>query len=326
MEYLFLNVGDTASLPPTPASAPGGAAAAQRCPAPRQRDRHRLGLDQQHRVSVSALCKHVRSARMDFSAILRIRRTDREPAQRRSWQGFLGARRSAGAWRVRQPWRWPALSAPQAYAVQRGARRPPRPSRSSRSSCGAACRTTTPGIPSPSRAATTWATSWTRSRPTSSGIRLGGLFPLLAKQADKFSLIRSMTHRNNGHETAAYLMQTGHAPGERISYPSVGAVFALAKSQTYKGLIPPYVVLTSPQGRFSEEGFLGPKYKPFATGGDPNNDTLRGRRHRGPGHYRRTSAGPPQPVATSWTPWARSWRRPTRRSPPPRKPRTPPTS
>ena len=105
-----------------------------------------------------------------------------------------------------------------------------------------------------------------------SGIRLGAWFPALAKQADKYSLIRSMTHRNNGHETAAYLMQTGHIPGERISYPSVGAIFALAKGRTYKGLIPPYVVLTSPQGRFSEEGFLGPKYKPFATGGDPNSE------------------------------------------------------
>ena len=102
------------------------------------------------------------------------------------------------------------------------------------------------------------------------GIQLGELFPNLAKQANKFSLIRSMTHRNNGHETAAYLMQTAHAPGERLAYPSVGAVFALLKSPTYKGLIPPYVVLTQPQGRFSEEGFLGPKLKPFATGGDPN--------------------------------------------------------
>lgn len=102
------------------------------------------------------------------------------------------------------------------------------------------------------------------------GIQLGELFPQMAKQADKFSLIRSMTHRNNGHETAAYLMQTAHAPGERLAYPSVGAVFSLFKSQNYKGLIPPYVVLTQPQGRFSEEGFLGPKLKPFATGGDPN--------------------------------------------------------
>lgn len=103
-----------------------------------------------------------------------------------------------------------------------------------------------------------------------SGIRLGGLMPNLARQADKFSLIRSMTHRNNGHETAAYLMQTGHMPGERLAYPCIGAVFSLFKSKDYKGLIPPYIVLTQPQGRFSEAGFLGPKYKPFATGGDPN--------------------------------------------------------
>ncbi len=102
------------------------------------------------------------------------------------------------------------------------------------------------------------------------GIQVGQLFPLLAKQADKYSLLRGMTHRNNGHETAAYLMQTGHAPGERLAYPSVGAVFAYFKSKEYKGMIPPYVVLTRPQGRFSEEGFLGPKLKPFATGGDPN--------------------------------------------------------
>ena len=105
-----------------------------------------------------------------------------------------------------------------------------------------------------------------------SGIQLGELFPELAKQADKFSLIRSMTHRNNGHETAAYLMQTGHLPGERLAYPSIGAVFALMKGYNvgYQGLIPPYVVLTQPQGRFSEAGFLGSKFKPFATGGDPN--------------------------------------------------------
>ncbi len=102
------------------------------------------------------------------------------------------------------------------------------------------------------------------------GIQIGELFPKLAQQADKYALIRSMTHRNNGHETAAYLMQTAHTPGERLAYPSVGAVFALFKSRDYKGLIPPYVVLTQPQGRFSEEGFLGPKLKPFATGGDPN--------------------------------------------------------
>jgi len=102
------------------------------------------------------------------------------------------------------------------------------------------------------------------------GTQLCELFPELSRQADKYALIRSMTHGNNGHETAAYLMQTGHQPGERLAYPSVGAVFALLRGRDYEGIVPPYVVLTKPQGRFSEEGFLGPMFKPFATGGDPN--------------------------------------------------------
>ena len=102
------------------------------------------------------------------------------------------------------------------------------------------------------------------------GIQIGQLLPELAKQADKYSLIRSMTHGNNGHETASYLVQTGRA-SERDVFPCVGAVTSYFKGYDagYKGLIPPYIVLTEPQGRFSEAGFLGPKYKPFATGGDP---------------------------------------------------------
>jgi len=104
-----------------------------------------------------------------------------------------------------------------------------------------------------------------------SGIRICELLPQLAKQADKYSIIRSMTHGNNGHETASYITQTGRQPG-RLVYPCVGAVVSRFRGYDagYKGLVPPYVVLTRPQGRFSEAGFLGPKYKPFATGGDPN--------------------------------------------------------
>ncbi len=117
------------------------------------------------------------------------------------------------------------------------------------------------------------------------GIRIGELLPLLAKQADKFSIIRSMTHGINGHETAAYMMQTGHQPGVGLVYPSLGAIVSLFKGYDqglslrkssqlapsgYKGLIPPFVALTDGLGRFAEEGFLGPRYKVFATGGDPN--------------------------------------------------------
>jgi len=102
------------------------------------------------------------------------------------------------------------------------------------------------------------------------GIQLGYLFPQLARHADKYALIRSMTHGNDGHETAAYLMQTGHKPGGQLSYPSVGAVFTFFRKNEYKGLLPPFIVMLQAAGRFSEEGFLGPAYKPFATGGDPN--------------------------------------------------------
>jgi len=66
------------------------------------------------------------------------------------------------------------------------------------------------------------------------GIQICQMLPLLAQQADKYSIILK-----------------GYEHG-------------------YKGLVPPYIVLTQPQGRFSEAGFLGPRYKPFATGGDPN--------------------------------------------------------
>ncbi len=103
------------------------------------------------------------------------------------------------------------------------------------------------------------------------GFKINAALPLLAKQADKYSVVRSMTHGINAHETASYVMQTGHESG-RLVFPSVGAVVSLFKGYDhgYKGAIPPYVVLTKPQGRFSEAGFLGRRFKPFVTGGDPN--------------------------------------------------------
>ena len=105
------------------------------------------------------------------------------------------------------------------------------------------------------------------------GVSVGQLLPQLAQQADKYSVIRSMTHGVNGHETASYITQTGHTPGgKRLIYPGVGAVVSLFKGvdHGYSETIPPYVVMTRPLGRFSDVGFLGLKYKPFVTGGDPN--------------------------------------------------------
>ncbi len=105
------------------------------------------------------------------------------------------------------------------------------------------------------------------------GIKINAALPLLAQHADKYAIIRSMTHGVNAHETASYIVQTGRHPGQLV-FPSVGAVVAAFKGydQGYDGIVPPYIVLTEPQGRFSEAGFLGQQYRPFATGGDPNRD------------------------------------------------------
>jgi len=103
------------------------------------------------------------------------------------------------------------------------------------------------------------------------GIRIGELLPRLAQCADKYSIIRGMTHGVNAHETASYMVQTGRPEGDGLVYPCAGSVVSLFKGYDagFQGLIPPYIVLTKPQGRFSEAGFLGSRYKPFATGGNP---------------------------------------------------------
>ncbi|MHC4742170.1 MAG: DUF1501 domain-containing protein, partial [Planctomycetota bacterium] len=61
------------------------------------------------------------------------------------------------------------------------------------------------------------------------GIIISELMPELAKQADKYSIIRSMTHGVRGHETASYMVQTGRKSGDGQVYPSVGAVVSLFK-------------------------------------------------------------------------------------------------
>jgi hypothetical protein len=114
---------------------------------------------------------------------------------------------------------------------------------------------------------------WNKPLATNvNGIEISQSLPSLAQCADLYSIIRGMTHGSNHHEQASYWMQTGRAPGAGTVYPCVGALIAKIKGYDagYDSAIPPYVVLTTSQGRFSESGFLGPKYKPFVTGGDPS--------------------------------------------------------
>lgn len=101
------------------------------------------------------------------------------------------------------------------------------------------------------------------------GIQIGEKLPLLAKIADKYTLIRSMTHGSNAHETGHYAMITGDLTGGSIVYPSFGSVIAYMKKDSYQGILPSYISVTSANSRFNEGGFLGNEYKSFDTGGQP---------------------------------------------------------
>lgn len=102
------------------------------------------------------------------------------------------------------------------------------------------------------------------------GVFIGEKLPRLAKMADKYSIIRSMTHNTNAHETGHYYMTTGDMTKGAVVYPSYGAVIAYFKEHEYRGDLPIYVTLTEASTRFNESGFLGPKYKSFETGGNPS--------------------------------------------------------
>ena len=104
---------------------------------------------------------------------------------------------------------------------------------------------------------------------SSPAIVLGEKLPLLAQQADKFSLVRSLTHGSNAHETGHYSMITGDLTQGGLVYPSYGAVISYKRQHQYNGVLPPYISLTSANSRFNEGGFLGNRYKSFDTGGTP---------------------------------------------------------
>ena len=116
----------------------------------------------------------------------------------------------------------------------------------------------------------TYTGSYTKVAKTNvEGIEIGAKLPLLATMADKYSLVRSLTHGSNAHETGHYAMITGDTSGGAVVYPSFGAIISYMKKDTYKGILPCYISVTSANSRFNEGGFLGNEYKSFDTGGAP---------------------------------------------------------
>jgi hypothetical protein len=118
------------------------------------------------------------------------------------------------------------------------------------------------------------------------GIRISELLPRLARQADKYCIVRSLTHGDNTHTSAGYTMLTGayhpqaNAPSAKDlrpspdDHPHVGSV--LSKFRVSRGGIPvfaalPEVIKDAGVNVFpgQDGGFLGSRFGPFAIQGDP---------------------------------------------------------
>jgi hypothetical protein len=108
------------------------------------------------------------------------------------------------------------------------------------------------------------------------GIRVTEILPQVARQADKFSIIRSVYFQGAAvHDTGHQFMQTGRAFTGGIEHPHVGSALNHLKPGTEE--IPGHVLIPRPIGKTGGNqphgqsgGYLGRKYDPFVLGTDPS--------------------------------------------------------
>lgn len=99
------------------------------------------------------------------------------------------------------------------------------------------------------------------------GIEICEHLPLLSKQADRYSIIRSLSDCEGNHD--AFQCLTGKSSKNQPAggWPSFGSVVSYIQGQRDEA-IPPFIGLSpkmghAPWSRSGEPGFLGPKYSPF---------------------------------------------------------------
>lgn len=100
--------------------------------------------------------------------------------------------------------------------------------------------------------------------------------PHCAKMADKYTIVRSHSHKDNGHSTGYHYVMTGRRPTfadgdnpvpNNDHYPSIGSVVSRELGQ--KGALPAYINLPHPmQG--GGPGFYGAEHAPFVIEADPS--------------------------------------------------------
>jgi hypothetical protein len=108
------------------------------------------------------------------------------------------------------------------------------------------------------------------------GTFIGEHMPLCAQMADKYTILRSHSHKDNGHSTGYHYMMTGYrasfadgqgggAPVNHL-FPSLGSI--VSRELGPRGNIPCYINLPDPM-EAGGPGFYGPEHAPFVLETDP---------------------------------------------------------
>ena len=120
---------------------------------------------------------------------------------------------------------------------------------------------------------------WNPIRTNVPGIEITELFPLQARVADKFSIIRSLHHDNGDHFTAGHWMLTGR--GGSVSGANTAGESPFFGSMATKVVGPrapgmpanvaiPYAMSIGLRPGYFGANYLGVENDPFETEGDPN--------------------------------------------------------
>ncbi|QEL17936.1 DUF1501 domain-containing protein [Limnoglobus roseus] len=107
------------------------------------------------------------------------------------------------------------------------------------------------------------------------GLQVCEHLPKVAKEVDKFSLVRSFTHHNSDHGAADHYMLTGYFPGPGFNgnlspnnhKPAFGSI--ISKKLGARGSVPPYVCVPRMHPSCGS-AHLGAAHAPFVIDGDPS--------------------------------------------------------
>jgi hypothetical protein len=96
------------------------------------------------------------------------------------------------------------------------------------------------------------------------GVEISEHLPKLAQCADKFAILRGVSHTLAAHALGQEYVNTGNRPLPSIQYPGYGSV--VSKELPTSPDLPPFVAIPNTNQR---PGYLGVKYAPLNTGGTP---------------------------------------------------------